>query len=258
LISISKSPLVKRAEQVGFPFFYLPLPRRMQELKRRVTSALLDECGFDICLSYESQEKLDSREPWLLEIGDVSNEIHKPCIFEELDRTENIFKNVTHLYVDHNRFFELPLTAKRFEKLEFVDIRGCRCWDLAMSQVPQTVKTLKFIDQTNLSQECVNGMDGLVRLQHLYLDFDTFNLLSIFHQEYQVRCNLTTTPNVPLANVSTLQSIHLIGISDDPEETFVEDWPKRIREVDLFANIRGRIRDVCINDSNDIVINLNT
>ena len=229
----------------------------MQDLKRRVTSALPDECGFYLCLSYASQEKLDSREPWLLEIGDVLHDIHEPCIFEELDRTENIFENVTHLYVDHSRLFELPLAAKRFQKLEFVDIRGCRCWDLAMSQVPQTVTTLKFIDQTNLSQECVNGMEGLVRLQHLYLDFDTFNLLPIFH-EYQVRDCFTTTPNVPLVNISTLQNIHLTGISDDPEETFVEDWPTRIREVDLFANIRARIRNVCLNDSNDIVIYLNT
>jgi hypothetical protein len=93
-------------------------------------------------------------------------------LFDEL----NSYDTLETLKITTDFINSIPSNVLKFKNLKTLIADGSRFWDLTMEQVPTCVEVLDLTRQSNLSPECLRGMERLVNLKELRID-DVFNII---------------------------------------------------------------------------------
>jgi len=125
----------------------------------------------------------------------------------------------------------LPANLLKFSKLKKLCVKGSRFWNLTMEQIPASVEILDLTQHSNLSPNCLIGMERLANLKELYIN-DVFGVLAFGVEE---------TDGNPIPSLPKLEKIVFeSGVYSwkKPEP----GWENRVRELSLLKNLR--IRDM--------------
>ena len=133
-------------------------------------------------------------------------------------------------------------------------VSGSRFWHLTMEQVPPTVEKLYLTEHSNLQPNCIKGMDNLINLTDVHLDFEPFAFHGLFeyppHGSYHDMEDIVPIPDLPkLTNI-----LFKCGVHHDITD-LKKNWIVLVMSHPLFKNIQNRIKSVNF-DGSALIINL--
>jgi hypothetical protein len=178
--------------------------------------------------------------------------------FNRLDFEERTYSKVIKLELLTDFINELPSNILLFQNLKEINIKGSRFWNLDMTQIPNTVEILYLTEHSNLSAECINGMDELINLSAIYLDFDTFKFFNIFIDSdyYNLNNDNSNSDIIPIPNLPKLKFITFCSGTFYKKESLKNDWLTIFKDHQLFRDIKNRISSVEIDYSTDFDIKM--
>lgn len=156
-------------------------------------------------------------------------------LFDKLD----LYDTLLILTIDTDFIYTLPPNVLKFKKLKSITVKGCRWWNLNMTQIPESIEKIVLVDQTNLSPKCLIGMKKLINLKELYLDYSSFHFPDI-NDEYFSIDEYTLVPEdeqIPLIQIPNL-SVYLIYNIYVEKYKFVKGWESFILDHYLFKNLK--------------------
>jgi hypothetical protein len=137
-----------------------------------------------------------------------------------------------------------------FENLKYLSISGSRFWDFDMRQVPLSVQTLVLVDQTNLQDTYINGMERLNNLRELRIPMDTFDFSDIFERQIHMKhrdYKMVTMPLIP-----RLRHIYFHTGMGYQKEDLVKHWKRIFKFNQLFTQIKEQITLIELIDNGDM------
>lgn len=167
--------------------------------------------------------------------------------FDKLDSEEGTYNKLEKLRIETDFINAIPENVSKFINLKTLIIEGSRFYDLKMIQVPISVEVLYLVEHTNLQRECIEGMDRLINLTSLYLDFKPFGFLNIFKGEYNENKSENNIITIP-PNLMKLKLIEFHSSIGYSKEMLKHDWKTVFIRNGLFSNIRDRIKDIIVED----------
>lgn len=175
----------------------------------------------------------------------------------------SLYDTLEILIINSDFFYELPENVAKFNNLKFLGVHGSRFWDLDMTRIPPSIKTLDLTEHSNLSANCFKGMDRLIHLKELLID-DVFDILHSGSCLVQYDCDCdglcdcndysetknNYTSEIPIPYLPSLKTITLcVGIGFVPEGDKRNKWisvmEKRIRQHPDFTRIVPHIERFC-------------
>jgi Leucine-rich repeat (LRR) protein len=182
--------------------------------------------------------------------------------FDELDREINTYDVLETLVLQTDFINEIPRNVIKFKNLKKINVQGSRFWNLRLTQVPECVETLILTEQTNLQEECINGMDRLVNLTEIMLDMNPFRFSNIFENGSAQLTgvygyddegdDIKRGPMIPCLSGLKKISFHT-GISYRKED-LVRGWKKIFKNNYLFSKIKEKIVSIDLNDESGFPI----
>lgn len=100
--------------------------------------------------------------------------------FDWLDQSDHTYDTVKRLTIETDFIHSLPAGVSKFQNLAKLVVSGSRFWDLTCEVVPTSVTHLDLTDHSNLQPKCIKGMDRLVNLCELKLDWTPFGFNGLF------------------------------------------------------------------------------
>lgn len=163
----------------------------------------------------------------------------KTSSYDELFDKLNLYDTLQILTIGTDFINILPPNVLKFKKLKSLTVIGSRWCDLNMTQIPPSVERIVLVDQTNLSYRCLIGMEKLVNLKELYLDYSAFNLPAINDPDYLYTNDHTDVPadQVQLVQIPNL-SIYLVYNMYVKTNNFISGWEFLILDHYLFKNMK--------------------
>lgn len=173
--------------------------------------------------------------------GSSEEEYNK--LFDEL----NLYDTLEEFYLVTNFIYSIPSHVLKFTKLKTLTIEGTRFWGLTMEQIPASVEVLDLTRQSNLTVNCIKGMERLVNLKKLYLD-DIFGIITN-------RYYINNEPTIPLAYIPGLIVEFQTELYpyDKEDRVIVE---KRLRDNKLFSGLNFELNDYGEDNEDDYIIRM--
>src|SRR5438067_11112693 len=112
-------------------------------------------------------------------LGDYSSEDNYNQYFDQLNQNVDAYKSLETLSIETDNINEIPRNVSKFKNLIELRISGSRFWNLTMERIPKSVKVLYLIHHSNLQANCLKGMDRLINLVELHLDFYPFGFSNL-------------------------------------------------------------------------------
>lgn len=176
-------------------------------------------------------------------IDDQDQETGYNDFFDRLDREEGTYLKLNELIFETDFIHSIPSNILKFQNLIHLTVRGSRFWNLNMKQVPLSVKKLTLIDHSNLSPQCIEGIERLTDLTEVQLDVKAFNFSDIFYGSNS-RITSHQMENEQIIEFPCLPELKKIsfhtGISYQRED-LNQGWKKIFKNNHIFNQIRDRI-----------------
>jgi hypothetical protein len=173
-------------------------------------------------------------------------------MFDELNEKFDIYNTVEQLYFETDFISELPSYIKKFTKLLDITVYGSRWFNLTLEQVPKSIEIVKFIEQTNLSNNVLNGCAELHYLKTLSIDGSTFNIDDIIMPNVSNFNTMNQDPDelIPVPDLPNLKKIILWSGTSYPAKYLDPEWETIILNHPLFVNVKERINFIILSPSN--------
>ncbi len=109
--------------------------------------------------------------------------------------------------------------------------------------VPSTLEVLCLTDHSNLSSDCLVGIDELINLKELHLDASAFFIdqLLIYPDREE---NKNDKNNIPIANLPNLKIVSFVFGIIIFKEDFLDNWIELLKADFLFSIINQRISSI--------------
>jgi hypothetical protein len=174
-------------------------------------------------------------------------------LFDYLNDIYSIYELVDNLYIETDFINRIPANVMKFVNLEKLTITGSRFWDLNMTQVPPSVTKLDLTEHSNLSTNCIIGMEKLTNLEELVLDgypFDLGIFTTASREDRYEKCGA-------LANLPSLKEVAFKWGGVWPPHELVDGWKDVIIKHEIFSNIKSRIKHSAIEITDDELLTIN-
>jgi len=160
--------------------------------------------------------------------------------FDWLDQSDHTYDTVKRLTIETDFIYSLPAGVSKFQNLAKLVVSGSRFWDFTCELVPTSVTHLDLTDHSNLQPKCIKGMDRLVNLCELKLDWTPFGFNGLFFwEEIDV-----TEIHIPIPDHPSLASIWFRSGIYARFSDLRDDWQKIFFSLPLFDKIRHRIAQI--------------
>lgn len=161
----------------------------------------------------------------------------------------NKYSEVKQIFIETDSMNNLPCNISKFINLEKITVSGSRWWSLSMIYLPQSIKSVSFIEQTNLNERCLVGIEKLTNIS--YLEIDDFWHITPHFLEYEMIDDAEKDISIP--NVSSLKTIIInLNIYNDAINT---TWKNFISDSNIFQKIKTRINNINL-QKNKLIIQL--
>jgi hypothetical protein len=195
----------------------------------------------------------DNEEGWNLSIS-------------EMNKIFNVYDKCDKMYLCTDFYYRFPKIFLNFKKLKHLTLDGTRWFYVDCEQLPNTLEYLD-IDSININPGFAKGMDRLINLHTICIDFSRFfgndwfviNLYKNYEDDIIFDIGDDIDEIEPFYNLQSLQKIVFhIGTSLYEEETKIN--LNMLSKHKIFDNIRHRIKEIYIEHDivsiNNVVIKL--
>lgn len=182
---------------------------------------------------------------------DCQQEKAYDVFFDTLDKERKSYQSVCYMVLHADCVSSLPSNILKFEHLTHLFIEGSRWSNLTAERVPTSVRSLAFVNQSNLDPTCILGMERLLNLEELFLDIGNFYLGIIRGEDKQEEETFKSI--VPIPNLSSLKRIYLTDGIDYFEDAFDSDWKTVLLKHPLLTKIKDRVKNVQMNREKDFL-----
>ena len=171
-------------------------------------------------------------------------------LMDQLDK--NTYHRVEVLRFETDLIHRLPenILELGFENLKYLSVSGSRFWDFDMRQVPENVQTLVLVDQANLQDTCIRGMERLNNLRELRISMEPFDFSDIFNRQVHMKHHHYKMVTMPL--IPRLRHIYFHTGVGYRKEDLVTGWKRIFKSNQLFTQIKQHITQIELIDNGDV------
>ena len=152
-----------------------------------------------------------------------------------MNKIYNVYNECEKMYLETDFNHRFPKIFLNFKKLKELKISGSRLFDIDCYQIPESVEILD-IESRNMNEDVLNGIEKLVNLKKISVDFSKIFKSSIVF------------PNFP--NLLNLREIYLnLFSTEENEYGDLDEYQKhklfdKILDCDIFYKIKHRINKI--------------